>query len=378
MCISATVNGSSVEYVLSSTGKQSLGWMGMGFGRQMANTPMVIMWPNADGGVTISQRSASQEVMPTVDSNPPRVAEASQALSVTSGSTPQLVYTIPANSDTKQFVIYAFSTQSPGSSAKDAPLVQHVDFGTTQLDLTKVISSTSGSSPNSTAGSPTSDDTSGVDDTLPLLPYQRVIIAHAIFCVVGFLLLLPVGALLARYLRTFTPVWFKGHWIIQFALAGPVIIVGVALGIVSVNKAGAPHLNDDHKRWGIGIFILYLIQCALGAVIHFVKPKQRLRRPPQNYIHAVFGLLIISLGLYQVHSGYDDEWPKTTGRGNLPKGVNVIFWIWVALLPLSYLAGLAFLRRQLRQEAQGKMVTVHSDENEEDIDMASVYRDHPR
>ena len=49
-----------------------------------------------------------------------------------------------------------------------------------------------------------------------------MIIAHAIFCVVGFLFFLPAGALFARYLRTFVPgpIWFKTHAIFQFFIGG--------------------------------------------------------------------------------------------------------------------------------------------------------------
>ena len=93
-----------------------------------------------------------------------------------------------------------------------------------------------------------------------------MIIAHAIFCTVGFLLFLPAGALLARYLRTFIPghIWFKGHAIFQFFIgrhsspapslmayidsaAGPTIFIGVILGVAAVSNAGAAHLDDDHK-----------------------------------------------------------------------------------------------------------------------------------
>jgi hypothetical protein len=52
-----------------------------GFGNTMANSPMVIMWPNSDGTITLSQRLASSEVMPTVVSSPPRVATLSTSLS---------------------------------------------------------------------------------------------------------------------------------------------------------------------------------------------------------------------------------------------------------------------------------------------------------
>ncbi len=53
-----------------------------GFGSQMANTPMVIMWINSDGTATLSQRKAPSEVMPTVDSSPPRTATMATKLSV--------------------------------------------------------------------------------------------------------------------------------------------------------------------------------------------------------------------------------------------------------------------------------------------------------
>ena len=57
-----------------------------------------------------------------------------------------------------------------------------------------------------------------LDIVIPLLPFEKFIIAHAVLCVIGFLGLLPLGALVARYTRTFSPNWFKAHWIIQFAI----------------------------------------------------------------------------------------------------------------------------------------------------------------
>jgi Cytochrome domain of cellobiose dehydrogenase len=40
----------------------------------MTGSAMVIMWPNTDGSVTLSQRAATGHIMPTVVANPPRVA----------------------------------------------------------------------------------------------------------------------------------------------------------------------------------------------------------------------------------------------------------------------------------------------------------------
>ena len=79
-------------------------------------------------------------------------------------------------------------------------------MGQLTLDLTKRISSTS----------PASSAT-----PLPavgLRPSERIVIAHALFCAIGFLLVLPAGALLARFFRTYSHSWFKGHWILQFGI----------------------------------------------------------------------------------------------------------------------------------------------------------------
>ncbi|KAG5636522.1 hypothetical protein H0H81_007748 [Sphagnurus paluster] len=251
---------------------------------------MVIMWEN-DGQVILSQRRAPGEVMPTVDSNPPRIATFAQSASSLSGDNSKFAFTIPANSDTTQPLIYAYGTDAPGSSAVDATLHQHSDYGTLVLNL---------EGPNSSGN-------------LPLLTYERLIIAHASFMVAGFLLLLPAGALVARYLRTFTPTWFKSHWIIQFLI------------------------------W---------------AIIHFVKSTTRVRRPPQNYLHAVLGLVIIGLAIAQIQNGYSDEWKKTTGRNTLPNSVSIIFYVWIGVIVAAYFGGLALLPKQFRQEHQPKRIPV--------------------
>jgi hypothetical protein len=196
--------------------------------------------------------------------------------------------------------------------------------------------------------------------TTPFTDTQKLFVAHAIFCGLGFLLLLPAGALLARYFRTFTPTWFKGHWFNQFAISGPVILIGFALAIAAVAQKGTPHFTAGHKVWGLVLILLYLVQCGLGAFIHFVKPKNRVGRPPQNYGHAVLGLLIIAVAFYQVRTGYSVAWPSATNR-ETPGAVNVVWIIWLVLMVLLYAGGLAFLPKQWRQEKQSQLTRYPSD-----------------
>ncbi|KAF6761163.1 hypothetical protein DFP72DRAFT_987962 [Ephemerocybe angulata] len=286
----------------------------MGFGSSMVNTPMVIMWANQDGTVTFD------EVEPSVVASPPRTASALQSASVTTGSNPKFVYTIPANSDTKQTIIYAFGTTNPGSTASNARLLEHIAQGTMTLDLTKVDTSGTGTG----TGTGTGGGVGGSSSLGPLTDTQKMIVAHGIIATLGFVLFLPIGALVPRYLRTFVGgrTWFKLHWILQFLLGGITIVVG---------------------RVGIVLFVLYFAQIGLGAVIHWVKPRAPRARPPQNYIHAILGILIIALALFQVRTGYRTEWPSITGRDEV--------------LPIAYFAGMVFLKKQYAQERKTREST---------------------
>ena len=253
-----------------------------------------------------------------------------------------IVTTSQANSDTTQRIIWAFGTQNPGSSSVSASIQIHLDSGTSSLDLTKAITSSDGglnpASGNNGAGS-------GSVST-PLLPYQRLIVAHALILTVAFLLFLPLGALVARWLRTTTPSWFRAHAILQAFVAGPLILVGLILGVVSADQSGSEHQGSTHKRWGAALVVLYIVQVLLGVFIHYVKPSATAmtarrqgklsapfvrpgKRPAQNYFHAVLGLAIIAISFYQVRTGYDTEWVNATGREELPNAVDVVWYLWI-------------------------------------------------
>ena len=90
----------------AALGENSFGWMAMyvssdgnsplthsptrtrthfsGFGTSMTNSQMVIMWPNKDGSVTLSQRKASSHTQPQLDPAPQRTAQTYLGISAVS------------------------------------------------------------------------------------------------------------------------------------------------------------------------------------------------------------------------------------------------------------------------------------------------------
>ncbi|KAF9063980.1 hypothetical protein BDP27DRAFT_1334319 [Rhodocollybia butyracea] len=331
--------------------------MAIGFGPHMPDTPMVVMWPNNDGTVSLSQRIATDYSMPTVVSSPQRVATLQSALSTTAkdGSKDgKYVFTIPWDGVAQSRYIWAFGRDRPASEA-DADFNQHRDAGYAVFDLTKSLTASEEITETTPAALPPAPTavkaTSASTKTYPLTASQRMAYAHALFCTIGFLVLLPAGALVSRWLRTFGPAWYTAHWVLQFAAAGPAILVGLAFGALSIENSRHPsnHLNDKHKKWGIALLALYLFQCMLGAFIHWVKPKNTTRRPFQNYLHATFGLILIALGFYQVRTGYRTEW-FAVSNGEIFDGANILWYTWLVLLPVFYFGGLVMLPKQLRQE----------------------------
>jgi hypothetical protein len=193
--------------------------------------------------------------------------------------------------------------------------------------------------------------------SFPLLPYEKKGRNHALLCTIGFMILLPIGVLVPRYLRTLTQRWWFAHWIIQFLISGPVIFAGWALGYQTTNELFSPRFSDHHEKVGLALLLLYLVQLFFGIFIHFVKMPSLFRghRPPQNYFHAILGLVILALAAYQVHYGLTTEWAFATG--NLHPVPRKAIHAWEALIIVFWILyglGLGLLPRQFGQEKQGR------------------------
>lgn len=192
--------------------------------------------------------------------------------------------------------------------------------------------------------------------TFPLNDIERRARNHAVLCTTGFLILLPVGVLVARYTRTYTRRWWTAHWIIQFLISGPVIFAGWALGYKTTAQLQLGQFIDHHEKIGLSLLILYLTQILLGVMVHFFKfPSTFHSRAPHNYIHILLGLAIIALAQYQVHYGLFIEWPTATGGlHKVPSSAKNAWLAFLIIFWVLYAVGLGFIPRQFRQEEQSK------------------------
>ncbi|KAG8897988.1 hypothetical protein FRC01_011075, partial [Tulasnella sp. 417] len=244
---------------------------------------MVITWPNSDGTITISQREATEHVMPTVVPNPTDVATLAAGNTILSTNSTTIAFTYPLPSAPQNAVpmIWSYSTKKPSSSAVDAKLVQHDKMGTATMDLTQIVNALATGTGATTTVVGTSTQTiiplpTGVSshesssDDEPLTDSEKTIRTHGILMTTGFLLFLPLGIFIARFSRTIPFLkdkWFTAHWFVQFIVSAPIIVSG---WFIAYNYVGQDHFRDGHTM-------------LLGAIIHFFKPKRKPLPPLEPY-----------------------------------------------------------------------------------------------
>ncbi|KAF8831523.1 hypothetical protein HHX47_DHR1000815 [Lentinula edodes] len=237
VCVNATVHHDTVTYQMTAR-KEKMGWLALGFGRRMAGSDMVVMWRNEDDSLTISHRHGYDHTEPVVVEEPLRIA-----------FLPMLQPTVwvfkPEKNASFEQLIWAYGMTRPASPDPHTTIYGHYAAGMLLLNLEKDISVTSPEgSLDDTTSSPVISQ-----DPLFYSTHELVVLAHGFLIAIGMLVLLPAGALVARWTRTYSEKWFKIHKTLNYVIALPIILVGWTLGPFVVFNARATHFSDAHQLY---------------------------------------------------------------------------------------------------------------------------------
>ena len=126
---------------------------------------------------------------------------------------------------------------------------------------------------------------------------------HGILNVISWGILMPIGAIFARYLKVFDglgPAWFHLHRACQ-PLAYFIGIAGFATGLYMGNHYGVHH--TPHRCIGITLICLASAQVCVAV---FLRPKKDHKyRIFWNIFHYIVGYGTITLGILNVFKGFD-------------------------------------------------------------------------
>ncbi|KAG8371627.1 hypothetical protein BUALT_Bualt13G0107900 [Buddleja alternifolia] len=121
--------------------------------------------------------------------------------------------------------------------------------------------------------------------------------SHGLLNMLGWAILLPIGAIIARYMRNWDPIWFYSHAVVQ-SIGFILGLSGVICGLVLENRLNVS--VSRHK--GLGIFILVL--GCLQVIAILARPKKTAKvRKYWNWYHSGVGRLLIFLAAINVFYG---------------------------------------------------------------------------
>ncbi|KAJ7219088.1 hypothetical protein GGX14DRAFT_589893 [Mycena pura] len=350
-CLKLTVGDDDIMTFEVKPIFEPFGWVGLGWGRKMEGTHMVVMWHSEDGSPILSHRYGIGHVEPVLEPKPLRAAtlvpptvtiwpDKSRANYSTTA------FRIPLNKTdpTPGTMIWAYATRQP-DPVHTADLTGHYVAGTINMRLPHVYIPSLPELP--------------VDDAHSILPHYQKVIWHGTLLSAGFLVLLPAGSLIARWGRTFTPRWVNAHRTLNFYVALPVIACGWVLGPLAVTDQQASHFSDLHQICGLLLFALYIAQLFVGRYIHSRRAvAERPAHPPPNILHVALGISSIGFAFFQIHSGFG-EWSMHMHQ-DVSQWCRDALTIWAVILPILYFGGLVLLKRQLAQEKQGEAYEISS------------------
>ncbi|KAM2483469.1 hypothetical protein ACFX1W_041096 [Malus domestica] len=298
-----------VNIILSAV--YTTGWVGMGFSRNgmMVGSSAIVGWINKKGQVRIKQYylqgSKVSQVIPDKGELPLTGIPASVVLH---GPRIYLAFQVKFKTHlARQPIILAIGSGSP----KHNHLTIHNDKTTVLFDF---------SSGSASVGEAPSD-----------LGQMK---NHGILAIFGWGLIIPIGAIVPRYLKHKEPLWYYLHSIIQFV--GFVIgLAAVVLGQQLYTKIGANF--PTHRGVGIFVFVLSILQI----LAFFLRPNKDANniRKYWNWYHHWLGRSAVFFAAVNIVLGI-----KIGGEGNDWK-VGYGFLLGVILVSVIVLEVLARMKR---------------------------------
>ncbi|KAJ8748555.1 hypothetical protein K2173_003456 [Erythroxylum novogranatense] len=258
-----------VTFIVSAV--YTTGWVGIGFSKdgRMVGASAVVGWISKKGHPRIKQyylqgTRPSQVIADAGELDltkvPPAVALSGASIHMAF----QAKFEHPLN---KQLILLAIGTSYPTHYR----LTKHVDKTVLMFDFS--------------AGSASS------------VNHHQMKAAHGVLAVMTWGLLLPVGAIIARYMRHKDPLWYYLHAGIQFT--------GFLLGLAAVVVGQHMYVKisaDVSAHRGIGIFAFVL--SILQILAFFLRPNKDAKiRKFWNLYHGWFGRIALFFGAFNAMWG---------------------------------------------------------------------------
>ncbi|KAK9747778.1 hypothetical protein RND81_02G014400 [Saponaria officinalis] len=261
------------SFLLSAKDPNS--WVGIGFSTngQMKGSSAMVGWVNSNGNGTILQYDLKDRDSDSVLPNQGELTVVNKSDTVVRRSNRIYMAFQLRTPQPRTKVLYAVGPSTLPNARNGFKLTEHKDRISTTL--------------NYQTGQSQAENR----------PHTGVRKTHGALNMIGWGILMPIGAIVARYFRQWDPIWFYAHTVIQSVgfLLG---LVGFILGLVLQGLTNAQ--VKRHRNLGITIFIFGCLQ--VTALL--VRPQKGTKmRKYWNLYHHNAGKVLVVLAISNVFYG---------------------------------------------------------------------------
>lgn len=329
-------NSTHMHFMLQAT--KTVGWAGIGFGSSMSSAevyvklsvrdciiiyvqsnsipPIIssssqIAWTNSDGSITLSRRRSAGYSQPAPVANQKYATILANATALNSGGSGGFNVTFirpmgSANSFAEevyftqgqtQSLIFAYGTSNPSSSDPAASISQHSASSLGEVSNANLFLS-NGQSSNAMIG---------VGGGAGGAAYAYNIAVHGVLMFLAWIVFAPTGIIVARYFKGKLGVWwFRLHIAIMFGGSCGLniisfILVYTAAGITPTSSQ--PLVRQVHGVLGIMISSITMAQVVSGYVIDRLYSPSRTAIPIRDKMHWWVGRILFVASIINVPIG---------------------------------------------------------------------------
>ncbi|KAK2647460.1 hypothetical protein Ddye_014949 [Dipteronia dyeriana] len=288
------------SFVLSTPAVNSYVAMGFSSNGEMVGSSAIVGWISSGQTGTIKQYLLSgrtpNQVLPDRGN-----LNISSSMVISQSSRIYLIFQLNTAAQPTSRLIYAVGPDGFIPSATTSTLTEHLDKATTTLNYVTGQTRTQGT------------------------PYTRLRKSHGLLNMLGWGILMIIGAIVARHLKHMDPLWFYCHISIQ-SLGFLLGLSGVITGLVLNNK-----LDNDvstHKSLGILILVLGCLQ----VMAFLARPNKESKvRIYWNWYHYTVGRILIIFAISNVFYGIHLGEKGTGWRAGYAVVISFLFLIAIIL-----------------------------------------------
>mmetsp|Transcript_2297 Transcript_2297/g.4884 ORF Transcript_2297/g.4884 Transcript_2297/m.4884 type:complete len:309 (-) Transcript_2297:295-1221(-) len=179
-------------------------------------------------------------------------------------------------------------------------------------------------------------------------PNKGLWLAHGVILFLAWGVFVPF-AVQASLLRKLLPeggIWFQIHRGLN-TISLALFIAGFAISVATTNKEEQPHFSNPHRRMGLAMFIMAILQVIGGIVRPHNPPEGEKKKPVRvgwEVGHRVLGVSLLACGFWQMYEGILLYGVKYSTDESDEEAITIAYWVWISVMIAVMVLGGAFFK----------------------------------